>query len=129
GPADIVAPGSTKIIYNYLGQFDSDTRDKAFTIANESTGDGIAASEIRNYDVELLGMVSGGCLRMSLTYSKNQYHPPTMHVLMSTWQESLKTLINYCLTYGKQELTPSDLTYKGLSISQLEELQKKLIKL
>jgi len=127
--ADIVSEDNAVIIYNYLGQFDSDTEGKTFSIAKESTGNTSGVSEERNYEFELLGMVSSGCLRMSLTYSTRQYEQRDIEALMVTYKESLKKLVEYCLSYGKQELTPSDLTYKGLSNSQLEELQKKLIKL
>ncbi|MBA4057540.1 MAG: non-ribosomal peptide synthetase, partial [Marivirga sp.] len=42
-----------------------------------------------------------------------------------SYEESLKKLIKYCVGHGKQELTPSDLTYKVLTMSQLDELQEK----
>src|SRR5687767_1991200 len=44
---------------------------------------------------------------------------------MNFYAESLVELIDYCSAYGKRVLTPSDLTYKALPISRLDELQTK----
>ncbi|MFS4449732.1 condensation domain-containing protein, partial [Maribacter sp. 2307UL18-2] len=114
---------SSRISFNYLGQFDSDTKGKAFSIASEPTGDTVSLSEDRDYDWDISGMVSSGRLWMGLSYSTSQYDKEEMEVLMATYEKSLVDLINHCKDYGKQELTPSDLTYKDLSIVELEELQ------
>lgn len=117
-PAD-----ESTITFNYLGQFDSDIQGKSFDIAAESTGNVSSPKETRPYDWYVSGMISNGQLGMGLSYSPKQYGKETIDQLMHGYEEALVSLIDYCCSYGQKELTPSDLTYKGLTISQLEELQ------
>jgi amino acid adenylation domain-containing protein len=62
---------------------------------------------------------------MHITYNGQHYDKASMDALMVTYESRLKQLISYCLNYGKQESTPSDLTYKKLSLAGLNELQHK----
>jgi iturin family lipopeptide synthetase A len=125
---DILPWRPSRINFNYLGQFDSDTEGRVFSIAPEPTGDAVSPSSERVYDWEVSGMVAQGCLEMYISYSPLRYTRERMGSIMASFEAGLKALIDCCLNYGKQELTPSDLTYKGLTISQLNDLQKQLIK-
>ncbi len=114
---------TSQISFNYLGQFDFDIESKSFLIAHEPKGDNISLKRIRNYDWDISGMVIGGQLEMNLLYSKEQYKEETLCSLMNIYKESLVDVISYCCKYDKVELSPSDLTYKLLTINQLDELQ------
>ena len=120
-PATTVIP---RISFNYLGQFDADLRGKSFSIAREPKGESISMKEDREYDWDISGMLTSGQLEMNLTYSTEQYHQEAIRSLMRCYKESLVSIINYCCNYGEVEFTPSDLTYKGLSIERLDELQR-----
>ena len=111
------------ILFNYLGQFDSDTRNRSYAIAKESAGETIAAESRCAYDWEIVGMVVSGELKMSIHYSRFQYFEATIEKLMVIYQEELERLIEHCCTCRSGELTPSDLTYGKLSIGQLDKLQ------
>ncbi|WP_040497267.1 condensation domain-containing protein, partial [Fulvivirga imtechensis] len=113
------------ISFNYLGQFDSDTEGRVYSISGEGRGFEVSPLESREHDWDITGMIAGGQLELGLSYSEKQYEGSTIRSLMSTYEESLKLLIAYCLSYEKQELTPSDLTYNKLSIDQLDAIQGK----
>ena len=115
---------ASQIFFNYLGQFDTDIAGRSFSISRDMAGDNTAADESPAHDWEILGIVAGGQLTMSLSYRGDQYEKATIAAVMSDYKKSLEEIIGYCCLYGKVELTPSDLTYRGLSIVQLDELQK-----
>ncbi|GAB5525199.1 MAG: hypothetical protein Roseis2KO_30710 [Roseivirga sp.] len=116
---------SARILFNYLGQFDTDMGDKPFTLATEAHGYNQAAGETARYDWDISGLIKEEQLEMTLSYSEGHYHADTVQSFMLDFEAALKTLIDHCCEYGKEELTPSDLTYKQLSIDQLDELQHK----
>jgi len=116
------------VIFNYLGQFDSDTRARAFRIAEEPTGDVVSPADSKEYAWDISGMIASEQLEMTITYSIEQYSQASMDALMASYEESLKVLIDHCTGLGRTESTPTDFSYKGLTISQLEALQNKIAK-
>jgi iturin family lipopeptide synthetase B len=115
--------GTAQIRFNYLGQFDADVAGKSFIVTQEAKGPDISPYEAGEYDWEIVGMVSEGQLKISLSFGQ-QYYRQTIAAFMQAYEESLRQLIDYCCAYGTPELTPSDLTYRELTIGQLEELQR-----
>ncbi len=113
------------IMFNYLGQFDADTRNRSYQIAKESTGDMMAPESDRDYDWEIVGMVESGELQLNITYSSEQYRNETMTALVNDYRKELEELITYCCSLEEQGLTPSDLTYDKLTMDQLDALQEK----
>ncbi|AXY73694.1 amino acid adenylation domain-containing protein [Paraflavitalea soli] len=113
------------ISFNYLGQFDESTEHNVFTIAGEPRGEDVSARYLSSFDWEFLGMVTGAQLELSVTYSTAQYLPATMNRFMDQYQLKLRELVAYCQTYPKKELTPSDFTYKHLTIEQVDALQSR----
>ncbi len=69
------------------------------------------------------GLIANGKLNFELTYSNDQYNKKTIKAYLDEFKNNLLEIIDYCCTYAQPELTPSDLTYKDLTISQLDELQ------
>ncbi|MEQ9405053.1 MAG: amino acid adenylation domain-containing protein [Cyclobacteriaceae bacterium] len=114
----------SSILFNYLGQIDSDTRGKVFELARESIGNPTSKDELRPHDWYLSGIISDGQLSQTLEYSKRQYKKQTITSVMRYYEESLEELIGYCSDYAGRELTPSDLSYGGLTIDQLDTLQE-----
>ena len=113
----------SRIIFNYLGQFDGDIQENIYVIAPETPGDEVDPEEICECDWEILGLVTNGELEMKLRYSHLQYDTGTVRRLMNVYKESLEQVIAHCCAEGKKELTPSDITYKELPATLLDELQ------
>lgn len=114
---------SPQIVFNYFGQIDADLGDRSFLIADEVPGDIMSQDELLAYEWDITGIIQEGQLSMSLKYSTDRYESETIDEVMQLYKESLQEIISYCANYGKTELTPADLTFKGLSIPQLDELQ------
>lgn len=115
----------SQICFNYLGQFDSDTKGNSYLITDEAKGDQVSLTTKRHYDWDVSGIITDKVLHISLTYSNKQYNKKTITSFVKLYRESLIDVINYCCEYKKVELTPSDLTYNKLTIAQLDELQLK----
>ncbi|MFL5745688.1 MAG: amino acid adenylation domain-containing protein [Niastella sp.] len=113
------------ICFNYLGQFDADTNSNVYSLAGENKGNEIGLEEQVPYDWSVSGMILNGQLEMSVSYSVRQYMAGTMESFMKDYEENLRAIIEYCSTYGRTELTPSDLIYKDLPVAKLDEIQAK----
>jgi amino acid adenylation domain-containing protein/non-ribosomal peptide synthase protein (TIGR01720 family) len=113
-----------RVIFNYLGQFDSDVRNMAdFAMAPESPGPVVSPAALRLYDLDISGMVSGQCLSVTVSYNRNHFRRATVEGFLAILKERLRRVIHFCVDRNQKELTPSDLTYKGLSLNQLQEIE------
>jgi amino acid adenylation domain-containing protein/non-ribosomal peptide synthase protein (TIGR01720 family) len=119
------AASQSEILFNYLGQFDADLQDKPFAIAEE--GEAIAGEHhaLGDYAWHFAGMVRGGCLTLELLYHSGYYIKENMELLMAVYHDSLRDVMNYCLNCEGRILSPVDLTYRDISITQLDELQQR----
>ncbi|OMP77242.1 non-ribosomal peptide synthetase [[Flexibacter] sp. ATCC 35208] len=111
-----------QISFNYLGQFDADLQHHLFTIAPETAGALQAPEARRPHDWEVTGMIAGNCLTMSVSFSSKQYDMNHMEAFMQYYKEALQDVIAHCLSRETTELTPSDFTYKHLSIDAIDNL-------
>ncbi|ATX83946.1 hypothetical protein CU084_08325 [Bacillus velezensis] len=58
-----------------------------------------------------------------IDYSKEQYRDETIEQLGAWIKDSLQRVIQHCVS--KEEITPSDLTLKGMSMEELAQIRKK----
>ncbi|QXU43268.1 non-ribosomal peptide synthetase [Pedobacter sp. D749] len=112
---------SPEISFNYLGQFDSDTADKEFDIATESSGQSRSPRTQSTFVLDISGMIVSGELTLELGY--HQLHIPAEQAvrLKDHYHNALKEIINHCANLETKQLTPSDFSYK-LSTNDLEKL-------
>lgn len=113
-----------EISFNYLGQFDQDLQGSSLQISPYPTGSAQSLLEEPAYTLDINGMVTDGALTLTITYNGKQYKLSTMEQLAGYIEESLRELLQHCVTQEKTVLTPSDVLAKGLSIADLEELSK-----
>ncbi|MEL7147099.1 MAG: condensation domain-containing protein, partial [Bacteroidota bacterium] len=113
-----------QLSFNYLGQFDADLSEKSFELVNEGRGDDISQDAPRIYDLELSGIIIDGKLQMRMSYSTEQFDSDTIRQLMSLYEANLNQVIRYCVDYDSVELTPADLTYDGMSLTDLDQLNR-----
>ncbi|HLP61987.1 MAG TPA: amino acid adenylation domain-containing protein, partial [Candidatus Deferrimicrobium sp.] len=114
-----------QIIFNYLGQFDSNTREMSFRIAAESPGHMTSSFTPREFELDVESIIAEKRLFMTIFYSKKQYRKETIQNLMNHYRETLTHIITYCCSRERSELTPSDFSYSSLTIEQVELLEHK----
>ncbi|MBL7727952.1 MAG: amino acid adenylation domain-containing protein, partial [Dinghuibacter sp.] len=113
-----------RVLFNYLGETGMAADNSEFSLLLQSRGDEVAPGEIFPYDWNISAMVHEGLLSVTLMYSTEQYRPETIKRLMESFNAQLVRLITYCCAFERQLLTPSDCSYKKLTLSQLDELQQ-----
>lgn len=113
-----------RVSFNYLGQFDADVQQMSFGFARESSGMPVCGDTPRRYDLDISGLISANCLTISITFGQNRFKPETIKTLLENYKSGLTSIIAYCCAIKEQRLTPSDLTYKNLSIHALEQLSR-----
>jgi len=124
-PAIADSPGA-QISFNYLGQFDTDITGKSYVVAAMPGVQIHGAGNQRSYMWELLGAIAEGKLRLSLTYSVKQYKEDTITSFLAVYRSCLLEILAHCRqqALAGPQLTPSDLTYPGLTIPVLQQLQQ-----
>jgi amino acid adenylation domain-containing protein/non-ribosomal peptide synthase protein (TIGR01720 family) len=114
-----------QISFNYMGQVDTDIKQISFfEIAKEPAGSTQSLKNRRRYDLDISGMTVNNRLTMTCSYNKNHFKPGTIQALMSHFQSELCHIIAFCCSKENIELTPSDFTYKGLSIESIGRLME-----
>ena len=112
-----------QVCFNYLGQFDADVNKmNAFRIADESTGHNQCLQAQRDYLLDVLASIEKGQLVMTIIYNTRHFRRRSITGLLKGFKEKLLEVIFHCLQQKERELTPSDLTYKGLTMEDLDTL-------
>ena len=109
-----------QIGFNYLGQFDQELEGKTFSVAPESSGSG--GSRNNSYLLNYVSVITEGKLSLSLSFDKNYFKEETANMLAVDYLSSLSEIISHCKLVKNKEITPSDLTYKGLSLDELDTI-------
>jgi amino acid adenylation domain-containing protein/non-ribosomal peptide synthase protein (TIGR01720 family) len=103
------AEATLEIVFNYLGQFDTASREAAgFKVSADKAGLDIGTEFRREHRIGLNGEVSDGCLSFELDYSSREYDRETIEGLAAHFTEALRDVIAHCRKPGAGGLTPSD---------------------
>jgi amino acid adenylation domain-containing protein/non-ribosomal peptide synthase protein (TIGR01720 family) len=119
-----------QIVFNYLGDFGSGVQTEQgqalFDFSAEYHGRFNAPDMQRPYVLEMNAMIVGGKMNINIAYSKLQYQPATIERLMNTAVQHLGYLIAQLSAEEEAKSTPVDFAYQGLSMEDLDKLNKML---
>jgi amino acid adenylation domain-containing protein/non-ribosomal peptide synthase protein (TIGR01720 family) len=114
------------VSFNYLGDFgsgvDGGNGEQLFEFSGEYKGKEMPDDMPRTTVLDASGIVISGQMRLSITYSRAQYDAATIDHLLATWQQLLEELTLLLAGEEQGQLTPIDLTYKGLSVEELQQM-------
>ncbi|WP_299188228.1 non-ribosomal peptide synthetase [uncultured Aquimarina sp.] len=116
------------IIFNYLGDFGSkagNSNDSLFDYANEDIGRSVDAKNGTDVLLDVSGMMVTNQLTMSIRFPKAIYHQETIDLLIEAYKKQLVSLIEDLSIDDSKNITPSDLTVKGLGFNELKNIQLK----
>jgi amino acid adenylation domain-containing protein/non-ribosomal peptide synthase protein (TIGR01720 family) len=114
-----------QVSFNYLGQFDADVAQmSSFSLSKRSRGNEWSPNLRLEYPLSVIAMVVDKSLRLSVAAGKNQVKAERLNALKEHYRHALGRLISYCETRTQREITPSDLTYRALSIDALDGLTR-----
>jgi fengycin family lipopeptide synthetase B len=114
-----------EIVFNYLGQFDSDIQARPFKVSNDLVGDLHDPSNQRDCEVELIGMVVNGKLQMAVRYNPLRLPSQLLYQFAGDFETSLLEIIDHCAAVEHRIFTPTDFTYKQLPAETVAALTAK----
>ena len=113
-----------QISFNYLGQFDGDTDKLPFgVIAGSPAGQAHSPNQQREYLMDVNCNVNENMLYISASFSHKCFDADDISAFLNLFVEKLQLIIDFCATRSERELTPSDLSYKDLSMDDLEKIE------
>ncbi|MGN8231420.1 condensation domain-containing protein, partial [Paenibacillus polymyxa] len=118
-PASHPIAAEPEISFNYLGQVDQDVQNSGITLSSYSAGETEDAHSPLQYALDLNAMISEGTLRLMIAYSRKQYRQETLERVAGLLQSALQEVIAHCVAQEQPELTPSDVSFKGLTTGEL----------
>lgn len=107
------------ILFNYLGQFDADIKGGLFGMADEGVGPFVNPRAKRAFGLEVNGLVSGGELTLTVSYSNVQYNESTIKQLLEHYRKALEAIIGHCISGEETTYTVSDFAYKDMVVEDL----------
>ncbi|MEW9702957.1 condensation domain-containing protein, partial [Paenibacillus sp. SI8] len=113
---------SPEISFNYMGQFDQDYAHSGLAKSPYSEGHHVSGNAFLEHTLDINGIITQGTLQFIIRYSSEAYRAETMERFAQLMKTSLKQVIEHCVANDRQELTPSDVSLKGLAIEELDRL-------
>jgi amino acid adenylation domain-containing protein/non-ribosomal peptide synthase protein (TIGR01720 family) len=114
---------SSRVRFNYLGQFDREISNDIFAYSDISTGSDIAPENALSTAIEIDCMILQGSLVLDLYYNHTLFQKEKVGDLLNKIKTSLQQMISY-FTESKDEVhfTPSDFDTVDLGEDDLETL-------
>jgi non-ribosomal peptide synthase protein (TIGR01720 family) len=94
--------------------------------AREDSGPSLSPGYHRPHMLDITGSITGGKLRLVITYSENIHRRSTMEGLVSSYIHQLRVLSEHCRTAGVGELTPSDFALAELDGNELSHVLRQV---
>ncbi|MBW8687177.1 non-ribosomal peptide synthetase [Chitinophaga rhizophila] len=113
------------VLFNYLGNFDNSfgaDNKTGFSYAAEPAGNNIAEENAENVVLNISGSIVAEQLFLSINYSSQLYTQATIQRLSAAYKLALIRLIENVASEYNTFKTPSDLSYKGLSIAEVNTI-------
>ncbi len=128
GAAD--APGSAlktfplpQICFNYHGRWDSGAGDDGlFRGRHDGAGPDIAPDEATTYQLDVTGVVDGGELSLTWSYSEQVNDRETVAELAEAMLAALREIVAHCAAPGAGGRTPSDFPLARLDQSTVDRI-------
>ncbi|MEK3854009.1 amino acid adenylation domain-containing protein [Cytobacillus sp. FSL H8-0458] len=119
--SDILFEDEAPILFNYLGEIDSDITNDEFSSSWLPTGANIGDSSARDASIEIDSIVAEGKLFISTTFNYKEYSESLIETFNKTYKSHLEQIIHHCVNKSDSEKTSSDYG-SDLSLDDLEEL-------
>ncbi|MGG0815881.1 non-ribosomal peptide synthase/polyketide synthase [Paenibacillus alvei] len=111
-----------EVSFNYLGQFDQITSPTGWLGAAEESVGLVHGEGARQHLLDIVGVVTGGCLRLTWAYSSNYHRRDTIERLAEDYMLALREIIAGCKEAGQADYTPSDFKRTKLNQKTLDAI-------
>lgn len=120
----IYSEKKAEIRFNYLGHFESREQGIISFDGSDYKGNDISKNRLLEYSWDIIGISTEQGFSLSISYSNLEFHENDIQEFLRNFKENLLSIIKFCTTKDCIMLSPKDITYNGLSIAQLNVLQK-----
>jgi amino acid adenylation domain-containing protein/non-ribosomal peptide synthase protein (TIGR01720 family) len=100
------------ISFNYLGELDNNSENGLVTFSTLETGNTIAQENNRLFLLDFNLMIKNSQLMIELTYNHRHLSGDEARQLLSSYHDSLKNVIDFCLGKEQAEVTLSDMSFE-----------------
>ena len=108
------------VSFNYLGELDGGT-SRLFSPGSDPIGPPVSPRGPRPFALEIGAIIAGGSLTLAFTFDAAAERGG-MRRLRDAVDEELRRVVAHCLRRRAPELTPADLTHKGLTLEEFDGL-------
>jgi amino acid adenylation domain-containing protein/non-ribosomal peptide synthase protein (TIGR01720 family) len=122
------APGASQlqarppVSFNYLGEFRGAASGGGFSLCDDPIASSASPAGPRPFALEVAAIVVENRLRLSLIYAAPHLESSRVRTLRTLLDEELRRVVEHCINREVTELTPADLTHKGLTLDELDDL-------
>lgn len=110
------------ISFNFLGDAATPQLSTPFVRASEFRDAQVDAAAPRPVPVDCEVLMVDGCLKCHVTYNGGEFREETMQQFLENWRRALEQVIHFTAQRQSGAATPSDYTFKEMSVQQWEEL-------
>ncbi len=111
-----------RMAFNYLGQFDSESKTGLFRVTEEPAGLSISSEAEAAHDLDMSAIVTDGQLRVTLHYDRTRYREETAKNILVGYKEEIEGIIAHCLGQESSEGVISNVDYDGLLGEDLDRI-------
>ncbi|WP_343691145.1 amino acid adenylation domain-containing protein [Chitinophaga sp.] len=115
------------ITFNYMGEFSEladNNKSSLFSYAQEYKGMEVSETYTPETGLTITGMIADGCLSIAVRYIAASFSEETIAAWLENYKHKLVQLIRLLSEETYQYVTPSDLTFRGLSIDEVQRLNQ-----
>jgi len=109
-----------KLSFNYLGRFETEVGAGNFMLSAEETGPNIDPAAPQPFVLEMVGMVLGDTLEITVGYSARHFSGVSVAAMLDIYRKELMFLVDYTVAREERELTPADIDYDGFDQQALD---------
>jgi amino acid adenylation domain-containing protein/non-ribosomal peptide synthase protein (TIGR01720 family) len=121
------AQPAPEILFNYFGQAGRVLAPELqWALLPGSTDGDISPRALRPHLLDINGMITGGRLDLTWTFSEALHDRATIEALASRYDSTLRLLVDHCRATTTRHYTPSDFPAAGLDQKSLDALVAKL---
>jgi amino acid adenylation domain-containing protein/non-ribosomal peptide synthase protein (TIGR01720 family) len=115
-----------QVAFNYLGQLGDDFASEHWRWTREPAGNSIDENASLLHEIEVIGFVAEGRLRLSLVYGDERFDGQTITAFGKRLRTQLAAVIDHARHSDDRALTPSDIDYEGFDIDALDQFLETL---
>jgi amino acid adenylation domain-containing protein/non-ribosomal peptide synthase protein (TIGR01720 family) len=111
------------VSFNYLGQLGAEARRGGrFAVDWDAPGGALDPGALRPHHTDVLCLVVDGEMEVGLDLDGARTSRGEADALLSAYRDAIEAVVAHCLGREAAEVTPSDLTFEGLSLDDLDRL-------